>query len=84
MPLYEFHCDACGADFEELIRTGTTPRCPACGSDRVRRRWSPVSAPPNLGLSGRAARESDARRGEREARRKEQFAAERKRRRGEG
>jgi hypothetical protein len=37
-----------------------------------------------VGLKGKAARESDARRSEREAQKKERFVAERKRRRGQG
>ncbi|HEY6779821.1 MAG TPA: zinc ribbon domain-containing protein [Thermoleophilaceae bacterium] len=82
MPLFEFECAACGASFEELAAAGTTPACPACGSDRVARRWSPV-APAGLGVArtGRAAAESNARRGEREAKRQAGFAEDRKRRR---
>jgi hypothetical protein len=37
-----------------------------------------------VGLKGKAARESDARRSEREAAKKERFVAERKRKRGQG
>lgn len=38
MPLYEYHCLACGADFEHLRRRGNEPdpAC-ACGSERVER-----------------------------------------------
>jgi putative FmdB family regulatory protein len=32
MPLYDFHCRACGHEFETLVRTGDTPACPACRS----------------------------------------------------
>jgi len=31
MPLYDFHCRACSCEFEALVRTGDTPRCPECG-----------------------------------------------------
>ncbi len=49
------------------------------------RAFSPI-APPRVpvGLTGAAARDSDARRKEREAQKKERFVAERKRKRGEG
>ena len=31
MPLYDFHCRACGTEFEALVRTGgTAPECPEC------------------------------------------------------
>jgi putative FmdB family regulatory protein len=85
VPLYEFDCVACGARFEEMVPAGAVAACPACGGERVRRAFSPI-APPRMpvGLTGRAARDSDARRKEREAQRKESFVAERKRKRGEG
>jgi len=37
MPLYDFHCRACGHEFEALVRGADTPSCPACrGSDLER------------------------------------------------
>ena len=85
MPLYEFVCDACGARFEELTPAGATAPCPACGNERATRHFSPIAAAiPGVDLTGRAARESDARRSEREAAKKERFVAERKRKRGQG
>lgn len=37
MPLYDYKCRACGRVFEELVRLGETPNCPACnGSDLER------------------------------------------------
>jgi putative FmdB family regulatory protein len=37
MPIYEFHCEACGRDSELLVRSmrweGT--QCPHCGSDKL-------------------------------------------------
>jgi putative FmdB family regulatory protein len=84
MPLYEFRCLTCDARFEEIVAVGGTAGCPACGAEGAERVFSPI-APPRVpvGLTGKAARESDARRGEREARRRERFVEERKRRRGE-
>jgi putative FmdB family regulatory protein len=85
VPLYEFTCDACGARFEELVPPGGSAPCPACGNERVTRLFSAIAdAGPGVGLTGRAARESDARRSEREAVKKERFVADRKRKRGQG
>ncbi|MGH2824469.1 MAG: FmdB family zinc ribbon protein [Thermoleophilaceae bacterium] len=85
MPLFEFDCRTCGARFEEVVPAGCAAPCPACGGERVNRVFSQIAAPGvPVGLTGKAAAESDARRGEREAAKKERFVAERKRRRGEG
>ena len=85
MPLYEFDCATCGARFDEIVPAGCTAPCPACGGEQVSRAFSPI-APPGMpvGLTGAAARDSDARRRERHAQKKERFVAERKRKRGEG
>ena len=85
MPLYEFDCRDCGARFEELVPAGGSAPCPACGGERTVRTFSPIG-PPRLpaGLHGKAAKESNARRAEREAGKKERFVSERKRKRGEG
>jgi putative FmdB family regulatory protein len=85
VPLYEFDCRTCGARFEEIVPVGCAAPCPACGGEEVKRAFSPIAAPGvPVGLTGAAARDSDARRREREAARKERFVAERKRKRGEG
>lgn len=31
MPIYDYHCSACGAEFELLLRSDTQPQCPQCG-----------------------------------------------------
>ena len=84
MPLYDFACDACGERFEERARPGEAPPCPSCGAERTRRLWTPIPPAPKFGLRGAAARESDARRAEREHTRKEQFREERRRKREGG
>jgi hypothetical protein len=59
--------------------------CPACGNERVTRVFSPIAERgTGVGLTGAAARDSNARRAEREAGKKERFVAERKRKRGQG
>lgn len=42
MPIYEFHCDACGADSEVLVRSSnwTGTPCPKCGSTRLAKKFS--------------------------------------------
>lgn len=40
MPIYEYSCRKCGADFELLVRNKKTPACSACGSDDLSRRFS--------------------------------------------
>jgi putative FmdB family regulatory protein len=85
VPLYEFDCSVCGARFEEIVPAGCTAPCPACGGEQVTRAFSQIAASGvRVGLSGAAARDSDARRAEREAAKKERFVAGRKRKRGEG
>ncbi len=42
MRLYDFHCDACGHDFEDLVRDLGEARCKKCGSDHVAKQ---ISAP---------------------------------------
>ena len=32
MPIYDFHCRGCGHRFEQVVRAGETPPCPACGA----------------------------------------------------
>ena len=40
MPIYDFHCRACDARAELLVRASTTPVCPACGSEDMERLFS--------------------------------------------
>jgi len=43
MPLYEFQCNDCHDQFEELVRSSSAVdevKCPACGSQHVRRKVS--------------------------------------------
>jgi putative FmdB family regulatory protein len=44
MPLYEYHCDACDANVELLIRNADEqPECPHCGGRKLTRLLSVVS-----------------------------------------
>jgi putative FmdB family regulatory protein len=81
VPIYEFECAKCGARFEELVPAGETAPCPQCKSSDVERRFSPISeGRVPVGLSGKAAAESNARRKDREERRQAKFAEDRMRR----
>lgn len=37
MPLYDYRCKACHAEFELLVRSSTEPRCPHCASTELER-----------------------------------------------
>lgn len=83
MPVYEFECEECGDRFEELVASDAHGlACPACGSERTRRLFSPVS-PPSRQPRGAGVRSGEARRREREAARGERLA-ETKRKRAAG
>jgi putative FmdB family regulatory protein len=81
VPIYEFECRSCGARFEDLVPAGQTAPCPQCESSDVERRFSPIGeGRVPVGLFGKAAAESNARRKKREERRRERFREDRKRR----
>jgi putative FmdB family regulatory protein len=81
VPIYEFECTKCGARFEELVPVGETAPCPQCKSSEVERRYSPIGeGRVPVGLHGKAAAESNARRKDREERRQAKFAEDRKKR----
>ena len=48
MPLYDFRCRACGAQFEALVREGHDPVCRSCGAADLER------LPTGLGFSVRS------------------------------
>jgi putative FmdB family regulatory protein len=78
MALLDFECEKCSARFEELVLGGGVVVCPECGAVEVRRLYSPIGAAPKVSMSRAAMRDSDSRRSEREASRKEKFVEGRK------
>jgi len=44
MPIYEYACNDCGREFETLVRSGTTPECPACRSRTLDKKLSVTAA----------------------------------------
>jgi putative FmdB family regulatory protein len=45
MPLYEYACQECGQQSEQLITGSGQPACPQCGSSHLNRLLSIVAAP---------------------------------------
>lgn len=43
MPIHDYHCTACQADFERLVRGGIPPVCPHCGSSALERQVSRIA-----------------------------------------
>ncbi len=49
MPIFEFKCQACQAEFEKLVLSNqdTEPECPCCHSSRVQKLLSAGSSRPH-------------------------------------
>lgn len=43
MPLYDYHCESCQAEFELLVRASSVPTCPHCGSTDLARAVSRIA-----------------------------------------
>jgi len=43
MPLYDYHCPVCSAQFELLVRSDTVPTCPHCGATTLTRAVSRIA-----------------------------------------
>lgn len=57
MPMYEYHCEKCGEEFEELVGVGATasPKCPSCGSERTQKKVSTFASMGSSGTGGSCA-----------------------------
>jgi putative FmdB family regulatory protein len=80
VPLYDFSCLACGAQFEAQLAPTVTPSCPVCGGFDVKRRYTAFAGPFTVGLRGLAARRSNAVRSAREEQRRQRRAERREQR----
>jgi putative FmdB family regulatory protein len=43
MPLYDYRCKTCHAEFELLVRSSTVPTCPQCASTELERAVSRIA-----------------------------------------
>ena len=59
MPIYEYRCANCGAEFEKLMRSGDTPECPSCHGRKLDKKIS-VFATATQGASSASVPESCA------------------------
>jgi len=60
MPLYEYRCAECGAEFEKMLRfseSDLSPACPKCESPQTQKKLSKVVSfgPASAGLSSSSA-----------------------------
>ncbi len=45
MPIYEYRCDACGSQFEKLVRASSPAvACPGCGGEKLEQQYSTFAA----------------------------------------
>jgi putative FmdB family regulatory protein len=79
MPIYEFRCEQCGAEFEALTEAGAEVDCPVCGSERPKRVYSAQAAPFSLVKPGGDARKQEARNAKLRERTKARFKESRQR-----
>lgn len=64
MPLYEYRCEACEKESELLVKgVESRPKCPECGSTRMKKLLSVIGSPVIGDARGGNARESDVRGG---------------------
>lgn len=55
MPIYEYHCNDCGTDFEKFLRSmfsQETITCPDCGGQHVAKALSLIGATSSGGSGG--------------------------------
>ena len=43
MPIYDYKCRSCGHEFEQIVKLGQTPDCPACGAADPERLFVPTA-----------------------------------------
>ena len=58
MPIYDYQCQSCKAEFEQLVRSSSSTTCPQCGSqvlERLLSRIAPAGTSAAIIASGRRA-----------------------------
>jgi putative FmdB family regulatory protein len=63
VPIFEYRCQACGHQFEQLVLKSTVPACPACQSGALDRQVSvpAVKSESTHALALKAAKRRDTR-----------------------
>jgi len=61
MPLFDFRCKRCGAEFEALVLGGDQPSCPECGTSDLEKLMS------TFAVGGKSGGEASASGGSRSA-----------------
>jgi putative FmdB family regulatory protein len=79
MPIYEFRCEQCGAEFEQLTEAGAMVPCAECGSERTKRVYSAQAAPFSLVKTPADARKQERRNAKLRQRTKARFKESRQR-----
>lgn len=51
MPIYDYRCSACEAEFQRLVRSETKVACPSCGGRKLERLMSVTARPAGSGES---------------------------------
>ena len=67
MPIFDFHCRACGNDFEAIVLPKSSPTCPSCRSGDLEKLHSSFAV--NSAEKTRAAADASRHKAAREARR---------------
>ncbi len=56
MPMFEYKCNDCGHEFEELVFGEKKPACPKCKSENTEKKISAFSTSGSTGSSASAAK----------------------------
>lgn len=75
MPIYEYHCQDCGREFELLVLPRVVPACPACQGANLERRISvpAVKSDTTHALALKAAKRRDQKLGAENARAQREY-----------
>jgi putative FmdB family regulatory protein len=64
MPLYNYTCEGCAAEFELLVRASDIPKCPSCGSERLQQQVARISTEIKYPAIAKSWRQAAARSGD--------------------